>query len=129
MFIRASTLLLPVLALSSVVAAAPAERTDSCSNGTLQCCTSTYSVSCHALMLLETAINYSLVHLQATQSSLNLLQGLLGIVASVPIVGPLLAINCSPITGIGLGTGANCAQQTVCCQNTQIGRASCRERV
>ncbi|KAL4061877.1 fungal hydrophobin-domain-containing protein [Scleroderma yunnanense] len=103
MFIRASALLLPVVALSSVVAAAPepisARGGSSCSNGTLQCCTSTFD---------------------ATQSNLNLLTGLLGIVASVPLVGPLLALNCSPITGLGLGTGANCAQQTVCCQNDQF---------
>ncbi|KIM53113.1 hypothetical protein SCLCIDRAFT_139587 [Scleroderma citrinum Foug A] len=103
MFIRISALLLPVLALSSVVAAAPepivARDGSSCSNGTLQCCTSTFD---------------------ATQSNLNLLQSLLGVTASIPIVGPLLALNCSPITGLGIGTGANCAQQAVCCQNTQF---------
>ncbi|KIM61506.1 hypothetical protein SCLCIDRAFT_874552 [Scleroderma citrinum Foug A] len=102
MFARASALLLPVLALSSVVVAAPepiAARGDgsSCSNGTLQCCGSTF---------------------QATQSTANLLGGLLGIVGSIPIVGPLLAINCSPIDVLGLGSGASCSQQAVCCQNT-----------
>jgi len=57
MFIRASALLLPVLALSSVVAAAPepivARDGSSCSNGTLQCCTSTFDVSYHALLVPE----------------------------------------------------------------------------
>ncbi|KIM57926.1 hypothetical protein SCLCIDRAFT_129401 [Scleroderma citrinum Foug A] len=100
MFIRVSAFLLPVLTLSSVVAAAPdsiAAR-DTCSNGTLQCCTSTYD---------------------ATQTNLNVLTGLLGIANDIPLVGPLLATNCTPITVIGAGTGANCAQQTVCCQNAQ----------
>ncbi|KAL4081298.1 hypothetical protein V8B97DRAFT_1913384 [Scleroderma yunnanense] len=103
MFIRASALLVPVVALVSVVAAAPepivARNDGSCSSGTLQCCQSTTS---------------------ATQESLNSLTGLLGIVAEIPLVGPLLGLNCSPITVVGLGTGANCAQQTVCCQNTQF---------
>ena len=57
MFIRVSALLLPVLALSSVVAAAPepivARDGSSCSNGTLQCCTSTFDVSYHALLVPE----------------------------------------------------------------------------
>ena len=65
MFIRASTLLFPVLALSSVVAAAPepiAVRTDSCSNGTLQCCGSTFSViSYRALPFLDMAVNHSFI--------------------------------------------------------------------
>ncbi|KIM61512.1 hypothetical protein SCLCIDRAFT_1215978 [Scleroderma citrinum Foug A] len=102
MFIRASGLLVPIVALSSMVAAAPGPvaRTDgSCSNGTLQCCQSTST---------------------ATSSSLSELTGLLGIVADIPLVGPLLGLNCSPITVIGLGSGANCAQQTVCCQNDQF---------
>jgi len=124
MFIRPSALLLPVLALSSVVAAAPepiAARTgSSCSNGTLQCCTSTFDVSCHTFLLPEMTINRLTFLSKATQNNLNLLTGLLGIVANIPLVGPLLALNCSPITVLGLGTGANCAQQTVCCQNTQF---------
>ena len=47
MFIRASPLFLPVLALSSVVTAAPATlsaRDNSCSSGAVQCCNSVFSV-------------------------------------------------------------------------------------
>ena len=44
----------------------------------------------------------------------------MGIVAEIPLVGPLLGLSCTPITVIGVGSGANCAQQTVCCQNTQF---------
>jgi len=66
MFFRASTLLLPVIALSSVVAAAPepitARTGSSCSNGTLQCCGSTYKASYLILFISETAVNQLLVH-------------------------------------------------------------------
>lgn len=48
MFIRASSLLLPVLVLSSVAAAAPgpivARASSSCGNGSLQCCDNTVEV-------------------------------------------------------------------------------------
>ncbi|KAG6337312.1 hypothetical protein ID866_1774 [Astraeus odoratus] len=102
MFVRASTFLFPVVALSTLVAAAPAPESivarDVCSNGTLQCCGQT---------------------LTANQASVNLLQGLLGVVVS-PLIGPLLALSCSPITGIGIGGGATCAQQAVCCEGTQF---------
>ncbi|KIM61505.1 hypothetical protein SCLCIDRAFT_121918 [Scleroderma citrinum Foug A] len=103
MFIRASSLLLPVLVLSSVAAAAPgpivARASSSCGNGSLQCCDNT---------------------VEATQANANELSGLLGIAASIPIAGPLFGISCSSISVIGVGTGANCAQQTVCCDNTQF---------
>ena len=45
---------------------------------------------------------------------------LLGIVGNVPLVGPLLVINCSPITVIGLNVGTTCTQQALCCQSTQL---------
>ncbi|KAG6337309.1 hypothetical protein ID866_1771 [Astraeus odoratus] len=103
MFMRISTLFFPVVALAAFVAASPAPesvaaRQDICSNGTLQCCSQT---------------------LTADQASVNLLQGLLGAVIN-PIIGPLFAINCSPITAIGVGGGATCAQQAVCCTGTQF---------
>ena len=53
MFFRASALLLPVVALSSLVMAAPeavARGGDVCSNGVTKCCESTHEVS-HALCL------------------------------------------------------------------------------
>ena len=52
---------------------------------------------------------------------MNYLTGLLGVVAEIPIVGPLLAVGCSPISVVGVGSnGANCLQQTVCCQKDQF---------
>ena len=122
MFTRASTLLSPILALSSVVATASepiaARGGSSCNNGIMQCCAYTYPVSYHALLLQERTVNHSPVHLQATQANLDLFQGLLGIVGKIPLIGPLLAISCFPLTGLSLYTGGNCAQQSFCCQNT-----------
>ncbi|KAF9484667.1 fungal hydrophobin, partial [Pholiota conissans] len=38
------------------------------------------------------------------------------------LLGILTGNNCSPITAIGVGSGANCQQQTVCCTgNNQSG--------
>ncbi|KIM61504.1 hypothetical protein SCLCIDRAFT_1215971 [Scleroderma citrinum Foug A] len=102
MFFRASALLLPVVALSSLVAAAPEPVARgggaSCSNGTAQCCNSTY---------------------ENNATNTNLLEGLLGIVLDVTAQG-LLGLDCSPITVIGLGGGASCTQQAVCCQGTDF---------
>ena len=55
MFIRASSLILPVVALSSVVSAAPASLStrDSCSGGTVQCCNTVFSVGPHAVLIPE----------------------------------------------------------------------------
>jgi hypothetical protein len=46
------------------------------------------------------------------------LLGLLGIV--VQGVDVSVGLNCSPISVIGVGQGANCAQQPVCCQNNNF---------
>ena len=132
MFIRASTLLLPILALPSVVAAAPepiAARDDSsCDYGTLQCCSSIYPVSYHTLLLQERTVNHSPVHLQATQSILDMFI-IIGN-RTIPLIGPLLAINCSPITTVGVGTDANCAAgHTVCCQSIQFVSPPCEAEV
>ncbi|KAG6334436.1 hypothetical protein ID866_4650 [Astraeus odoratus] len=103
MFIRASTLLFPVFALSALSAAAPESivartSSSSCSNGTLQCCNQTFT---------------------ADQTGVAAIEGLLGVVVDA-VVGPLLGIGCSPITIIGVGSGSTCTQQTVCCQNTEF---------
>lgn len=101
MFFRASTLLLPVVALSSLAAAAPnavarGSSGSSCGNGnTMQCCNQTYTT---------------------TSTNINYLEGLLGIVLSGNL-GSLLGLNCSPITVLGVGSGTSCTQQTVCCDN------------
>ncbi|EIN04580.1 fungal hydrophobin, partial [Punctularia strigosozonata HHB-11173 SS5] len=71
-----------------------AARQTGCDTGPVQCCDSVQSSS---------------------DPVTSLLLGLLGIVAGgvdVPI-----GVNCSPITGIGLG-GNSCSASPVCCTNT-----------
>ncbi|KIJ28430.1 hypothetical protein M422DRAFT_92498, partial [Sphaerobolus stellatus SS14] len=46
------------------------------------------------------------------------LLGLLGIV--LQDVSVIVGLGCTPITVIGLGQGANCAQQPVCCTDNQF---------
>jgi len=101
MFIRFSTLL-PVAALAAVAAAVPGAleaRTDTsqCNTGSMNCCAFTQT---------------------STPTTLNYFSGLLGL--ALPTVTGLLGLGCSPITAIGLGTGATCTQQPVCCTNNNF---------
>ncbi|KAF8553767.1 fungal hydrophobin [Imleria badia] len=95
MFIRFSTLL-PVAALVAVAAAAPsalqARDSSECNTGSMQCCLSTQT---------------------STPTTLNSLSGLLGIV--LPTIEGLIGLGCSPISVLGLGSGASCTEQPVCC--------------
>ncbi|KAG6329271.1 hypothetical protein ID866_9818 [Astraeus odoratus] len=101
MFIRAHTLLVPVLAVASLATAIPeaiVARAGKCSNGSEYCCTTTYT---------------------ADQNGVNKIYALLGVIVD-PVVGPLLATGCSPITVIGVGSSSSCTQQDVCCTGTQF---------
>ncbi|KAF8553768.1 fungal hydrophobin [Imleria badia] len=96
MYTRFSTIL-PVAALVVVAAAAPTELevrngSSECNTGSMQCCLSTQT---------------------STTTTLNQLGGLLGIV--LPTIEGLIGLGCSPITAIGLGSGASCTEQPVCC--------------
>ncbi|KAF8888400.1 fungal hydrophobin-domain-containing protein [Gymnopilus junonius] len=69
--------------------------TDSCNTGPVQCCDSLNAPN---------------------SSSVADVLGLLGVV-----VGSLtgqVGLQCTPITGIGAGVGANCASTPVCCDKT-----------
>ncbi|KAI6019191.1 hypothetical protein EDC04DRAFT_3144081 [Pisolithus marmoratus] len=94
MYIRASTLLFPVFALASLVAAAPgdieARGGGSCTSGTQLCCAQTFA---------------------ANSVGVALIQSLLGVTVD-PVIGPLLAIGCTAFVG-------SCAAQTTCCQSGQ----------
>ncbi|KAI6019161.1 hypothetical protein EDC04DRAFT_2607507 [Pisolithus marmoratus] len=96
MYIRASTLLFPVFALASLVAAAPGDITTrgggggSCTSGTQLCCAQT---------------------LAADSVGVALIQSLLGVTVD-PVIGPLLAIGCTAFIG-------SCTAQTTCCQSGQ----------
>ncbi|KIJ48516.1 hypothetical protein M422DRAFT_162685 [Sphaerobolus stellatus SS14] len=68
-----------------------------CNTGDAQCCNSVSS---------------------ASDPSTAALLGLLG--AVVQGVDVLVGLGCTPITVIGAGQGANCAQQPVCCTNNSF---------
>ncbi|GJJ14668.1 hypothetical protein Clacol_008934 [Clathrus columnatus] len=54
----------------------------------------------------------------STSTLVQELEGLLGI-ALGSITGQV-GLGCSPITGVGIGTGADCAQQPVCCAGNEF---------
>ncbi|KIJ28120.1 hypothetical protein M422DRAFT_235749 [Sphaerobolus stellatus SS14] len=86
------TLALPV-AFGLLAAAAPSPQSVSqCNTGSISCCNTVQS---------------------ASSSAVSSLLGLLGIVLG-DITGQV-GLGCTPITVIGVGQGANCAQQPVCC--------------
>lgn len=88
-----------VIAASFAVlaAATPVEvRGDSgdsqCNGGTISCCNSVQD---------------------ASSSSVTSLLGLLGL--SLGSITGQVGLNCSPLTVVGVGSGASCTSQTVCC--------------
>ncbi|KAN0078306.1 hypothetical protein V8E55_010363 [Tylopilus felleus] len=91
MFVRASTL---VVAIIASVIASPGVMPDDvnqCNVGTIECCSDTMSA--------------------------NQNQDMLGSLGLGPVAG-LLALNCDPLLS-GLGVGADCTAQTVCCSGTK----------
>ncbi|KAI6019197.1 hypothetical protein EDC04DRAFT_3093137 [Pisolithus marmoratus] len=92
MYIRASALLFPVYALASLAAAAPGgiEARASCTSGTQLCCAQTYT---------------------ADSTGVAAIKALLGFTVN-PVIGPLLATDCTAFVG-------SCTTQTVCCKSSQ----------
>ncbi|KAF9234101.1 fungal hydrophobin [Melanogaster broomeanus] len=85
MFIRTSSIVLPMVALAAVATAAP----DECTNGSISCCNNTYN---------------------SADPMLAVITGLLGVVfLDVP---GLVGLECTPLV---LGTGASCTKPPVCC--------------
>ncbi|KAJ3517683.1 hypothetical protein NLJ89_g359 [Agrocybe chaxingu] len=85
-------------AMAVFVAAAPAGGIEnSCNTGPVQCCNSVY---------------------EKESKEANILAALVGVVVG-PITG-LVGAQCSPITAIGLGSGASCTSQPVCCSNNKF---------
>ncbi|PPR00782.1 hypothetical protein CVT24_000747 [Panaeolus cyanescens] len=74
----------------------------SCNSGPVQCCNSVQQVGSYDATAIAALIG----------------------VAAQDITGQL-GVQCNPITGIGAGTGANCASSPVCCeknfQNQLVG--------
>ncbi|KIK93354.1 hypothetical protein PAXRUDRAFT_829065 [Paxillus rubicundulus Ve08.2h10] len=85
---------LAALAVAGTIPAAPASQ---CNTGDLQCCNQVQSVS---------AAN-------ALYPSLNLLAVLAGVAGNV-------GTDCTPITVIGTGSGADCTAQPVCCTDNNF---------
>ncbi|KAJ3560049.1 hypothetical protein NP233_g384 [Leucocoprinus birnbaumii] len=94
-FSAAFALALPAIALATAVPRGDSDG-GSCNTGPISCCNSVQ---------------------QATPQTVNLLQGLLGIVLG-PITG-LIGLNCSPLDILGVG-GNSCSSQPVCCTNNQF---------
>ncbi|TEB12705.1 fungal hydrophobin [Coprinellus micaceus] len=91
MFARINAAALTIALAATSVAASPIEaRTDSCNNGSVQCCHTMTDGGSPAA------------------SSLGALFGVPGTISG------LVGMTCSPLTGGGLGANS-CAQQTVCC--------------
>ncbi|KAF8545970.1 fungal hydrophobin [Imleria badia] len=98
MFSRLATLL-PIAALAAVATAAPsaleARNGGQCNGGANYCCDSSFT----------TAVQYN-----------NIAGGILNPFLSI-ILG--LLFSCDPITVVGVGSGAQCTTQQVCCNNVQ----------
>ncbi|KAH7913048.1 fungal hydrophobin-domain-containing protein [Hygrophoropsis aurantiaca] len=88
------------LLFALLAAASPAREIAArgqCNTGSIQCCNTLQS---------------------ASSNQVAGLLGLLGIVVG-DITGQV-GLNCSPVDVIGLGSGATCNQEPVCCTNNQF---------
>ncbi|TFK48963.1 fungal hydrophobin [Heliocybe sulcata] len=83
-----------VLAFAAPMPGATEPTTSQCNTGALQCCQSTQDAGSDG----HTAIT-----------------GLLGVAAD--LLNLPIGLDCSPITGGGIGSGATCAAVPVCCQD------------
>lgn len=96
-----SKVLLVAATLVTFVAATPVPGgvDNSCNTGTLQCCNQTFSSTSGTATLLAALLNLNLSQLTGQ-----------------------IGLSCTPISVIGLGQGASCTQQPVCCSgNTYNG--------
>ncbi|EDQ99412.1 type 1 hydrophobin [Laccaria bicolor S238N-H82] len=89
-----SKVLFVAATLATFVAATPVPDgvSNSCNTGSLQCCNQTFSSTSGEANLLGALLNLNLGQLTGQ-----------------------IGLSCTPISVIGLGQGASCTQQPVCC--------------
>ncbi|KAF8836399.1 hydrophobin [Paxillus ammoniavirescens] len=97
MFIRPSSIVLPIVALATFAVAAPPapqpqDGQPKCDTGSPMCCDSTSTNDPAKLASLSESLGIAL-----------------------PSITGLIGLTCTPITGLGTGTGAVCTQKPVCC--------------
>ncbi|KIJ67320.1 hypothetical protein HYDPIDRAFT_25785 [Hydnomerulius pinastri MD-312] len=92
MFSRLSTIATAAFAVLAVATPHVARQSSECNTGSISCCNSVQD---------------------ANSSAVTLLAGLLGIVLG-DLTGQV-GLGCTPITVIGVGSGATCTQEPVCC--------------
>ncbi|KAF9220833.1 fungal hydrophobin [Gyrodon lividus] len=80
------------LAALAVASPAPLAARDQCNTGAINCCNSVQDAN------------------QVSQ-----IFGLFGLADVLAGVTGQVGLGCSPITAVGLGSGASCTQQPVCC--------------
>ncbi|KAF8448058.1 hypothetical protein L210DRAFT_2834811 [Boletus edulis BED1] len=117
MFARFVTLL-PLAALAAVAAAAPnvleARTATSCNSGSEYCCNQKFDVR-HLIALPSPWMTHKSIH---SQNPSTFKEGPLGLIDVLLGLGVNAGVQCSPITIIGaLSNGAQCTQQTACCEN------------
>ncbi|KAF8962081.1 hydrophobin [Flammula alnicola] len=94
MFTKITTIILAVaFAVQAVATNAPA----TCNTGSVQCCNQLFKSDSHDASTLLARLGI-------------VIQGLTGLVGQ----------NCSPITGVGVGSGASCVSSPVCCANNNF---------
>lgn len=95
------------------------EPASNCTTGPIQCCESIEQVSQplrhgavlrHRLTVCDDP--------QGNSVPSKVILGLLGIF--LQDLNIILGLNCSPITGVGVGSGNACSAVTVCCENNAV---------
>ncbi|KAF8154763.1 type 1 hydrophobin [Crassisporium funariophilum] len=93
-----SKLAILVATMAVFVAAAPSPQvTDSCNTGPVQCCNQM---------------------LEAEDEHYDIITALLSL--DVASITGQIGLSCTPITAIGVGSGANCNSSPVCCSDNQF---------
>jgi hypothetical protein len=120
MFSRLATLL-PIAVLVAVAAAAPnavdaRDGGSNCSTSGQYCCDTDQLAVRHLFpfpypWMIHTSIVFQ------NGESYNFDGGLSNILSGLGGAG---GVTCTPVTALGVGSGADCNQQTVCCTNNNV---------